>query len=544
MRNKSIQFSAFDLKTWRERFIRIVLRVASILGVIMISASFSTATNTDRVLFIVMYIILLAITLLPTGYTLRAYLLLIITTIVGVNAVLAWGPWADGSLFLLSTVVMATLLLDNKIDFVLLAGSILFLITLGLLSLNGVFDVRSPQAPPLDLASWGVYIADFSILGIIIISATNMLKSAFTKVVTQMQTAFEALDMERKNLEHKVQERTTELETRMSQLRASALTAGVIAETQEITELLNKAASLISERFEYYHVGIFILDAQRRNVYLQSASSEIGKSLIGRSFHAEPDRKNPLAVVVETNKTLITSDLDRTNFTQDPNFPLTRSRMILPLSVRGTVIGLIDIHSDQPRAFSSEEAEIIQTLADLTAISFDNARLLDETRNLLTQLESNTALQTQRTWSKFTSRHKSAYLYTPAGVRPIFARDKQTNADDLYVPVSLHGQEIGRIKLKKRKGISNEWSERERDLVEKISYQVALALENSRLVDEAQKNALRNQMVANFSTFVRETLNIEEVVRSAATELRKVFDLKEAEILISTLSPQQSEQDS
>jgi hypothetical protein len=33
---------------------------------------------------------------------------------------------------------------------------------------------------------------------------------------------------------------------------------------------------------------------------------------------------------------------------------------------------------------------------------------------------------------------------------------------------------------------------------------------------------------------VRETLDVESVVRTAATELRKVFDLKEAEILIGT----------
>ncbi len=39
-------------------------------------------------------------------------------------------------------------------------------------------------------------------------------------------------------------------------------------------------------------------------------------------------------------------------------------------------------------------------------------------------------------------------------------------------------------------------------------------------------------MIANVSTRVRETLDIESVVRTAATELRRAFDLKEAEVLI------------
>ena len=523
---------AFDLKEWREQFIRIVLRIASILGIVMIGVSFPTASFTDRILFISLYLILLGITLLPTSYIYRAYLLLAMIGVVGVNAIAAWGPWADGSIFLLTTVVLGSLLLDNRTDIVVLVSSFLFILIFALLDLQGSLSLAAPNAPKTSLATWGIYIVDYVIAGVIITTAANMLKSAFSNVASQMLIAFQSLSVERQNLEEKVQERTAELETRMTQLRASTLTARAIAETQELSELLINAANLIAERFEYYHVGIFILDEQKRNAYLQASSSEIGNSMLGQLFRIEPDRKNPLSTAIETNRVLITSDLDKSNFVRDPNFPITRSRMIIPLSVRGNQIGIIDIHSDQPRAFSSEDAEILQTLADLTAISFDNVRLLAETRNLLSQLEASTAIQTQRTWTKFTSRQKSAYQYTPAGVRPIFSQEKVSGSDGLYMPIVLHGQEIGRIKLKKRKGTASEWSERERDLVEKISNQVALALENSRLVDEAQKNALRNQMIASFSTNVRETLDVDAVIRTAATELRKVFDLKEAEIVI------------
>jgi len=71
---------------------------------------------------------------------------------------------------------------------------------------------------------------------------------------------------------------------------------------------------------------------------------------------------------------------------------------------------------------------------------------------------------------------------------------------------------------------------------------VALALENSRLVDEAQKNALRNQMIASFSSYVRETLDVDAVIQTAATELRKVFDLKEAEIFIGASTTKQTDE--
>lgn len=535
--NNNLSISRFDLKEWREQFIRLVLRLASILGIFLIAGTFPTASFTDKILFFSLYIILLSATLLPTPYLLRAYLLLAIITAIGVNAILSWGPWADGTVFLLASVVLASLLLDNRTDIVLLIATSIFLVSIALLTQQNIFQLTAPDVPATSIGSWIVFATDYTVIGIVIVMAANMLKRTFSKIADQMQNTFDALNLERQNLENKVQERTGELEIRMSQLRASTLTARAIAETQEITELLKNAVNLIAERFEYYHVGIFILDEQRRNAYLQSSSSEAGTSLIGQMFRLDSDRKNPLTTAIEGKRVVIITDLDRSNFVRDPNFPLTRSRMIMPLSVRGKELGALDIHSDQPNVFTTEDAEILQTLADLTAISFDNARLLEETRNLISQLETNTSLQTQRTWTKFTSRQKSAYQYTPAGVRPIFSQEKTKEADGLHAPIILHGQEIGRIKLKKRKGISDNWTERERDLVKKISNQVALALENSRLVDEAQKNALRNQMIASFSSYVRETLDVDAVIQTAATELRKVFDLKEAEIFIGTSNP-------
>jgi GAF domain-containing protein len=119
----------------------------------------------------------------------------------------------------------------------------------------------------------------------------------------------------------------------------------------------------------------------------------------------------------------------------------------------------------------------------------------------------------------------------------VFSSDKQQDGSGLLVPLVLHGQKIGVIKLK-RKGSSAEWSERERILLAKIADQISLALENSRLVDESQKNAMRDQMIASISTQIRETLDIESVIRTATSELRRVFDLKEAEIVVGS---QQSE---
>jgi len=530
----SIDSDTLNYKGWREQFILTILRISCVAGLALISFSYSTATANDRILFIGLYVILLAASILPVPYNIRAYALLAMSFTIGLNALLAWGPWIDGSLFLLLFVVLSALLLENKADILALIVSIAAIAIIATLQQLGLYQLTGTNAPVTQIADWGVYSVDFLTAGIIIIIAIRMFNNGFAKVLQQMQSAIDLISSERAQLEKKVQERTEEIEARTSQLRSSTTVARIVAEKKDIDDLMDSAVNLTSEQFGYYHVGLYLLDEGKRNTFLQAASSEVGKQLIGQGFRIEPDRRNALYLVVEQNRSHITSDVGNTNFIRDENFPRTRSRMMLPLAVRGEVIGILDLHSTQIQAFTLQDSEILQTLADLIAISIDNVRLLTETKILLSQLEASSAIQTQQTWSKITSRHTPAYQYTPAGVRPIFSSTKKGTNDGIRIPLLLNGQKIGAIKLL-RKGNSAAWSERERNLIEKIAEQVSLALENSRLVDEAQKSALRDQMIANISSRVRETLDVDSVVRTAATELRRVFDLKEAEISIGTL---------
>lgn len=527
----SLFVSQFNYADWRERFILIILQIACVFIIPVIVLSFPTASISDRFLFIGLYMGLVAITVLPVPYSIRAVVLLLMPFAVGVNAILSWGPWADGNIFLLACITLASLLIDRRVDIVALFASTIFIIALATLQQIGIYQFSASAVPATSLADWFTYCVDLLIIGIILIVALGQFKNAFAQVIKDMQLAFDALTAERMQLEENVLKRTDELEAQTTQLRTASTVAKAMAEIQNISELLDSVTKLTSEKFGFYHVGLYILDEQKRTAFLQAASSAAGKQLIGQAFRVESDRRNLINRVVTQNRHIIISDSDGTNFIQDTNFPLTRSHMLLPLAVRGNILGILDIHSEQPQVFSNQDAEILQSLADLVAISFDNARLINETKSLVSQLEMNTNVQTERTWKKLTSRQRPAYQYTPAGVRPVFSTNKKDSDDGLHIPLVLHGQKIGLIKLK-RKGEASHWSEKERVLVEKIADQIALALENSRLVDEAQKNALRDQMIANVSTRVRETLDIESVVRTAATELRRAFDLKEAEVLI------------
>ncbi len=515
---------------WRDLIILTILRILCVLGAAYILVSFRTSARADLVLFISLYILLLAITLFKIPYSIRAVGLLILVFTVGTNSILASGPWLDGSIYFIAFITLSALLFDQRVDIFALIISMAALTLIAALEQLGLHQLKNQNLPVTTFTNWAVVIFDLSIVGAVLIYAMGQFKGNLLRIVQEISNSMNVLTTEHAQLEHRVIERTEELGILSVQLRSSASITKTIAEIQNISELMDSATSLMSDQFGYYHVGLYLLDDRNKLAFLQASSSSIGKQLVGQGFRIERDRRNIFNLVIEQKRANITSDANE-YFLADSNFPLTRSRLMTPLVIRGNVIGVLDFHSDQQQSFNTQDTEVLSILTDLVAVSIDNLRLINETKNLAYDLENTTSLQTHEKWAKFTSRNKPAYQFTPAGVRPLFSNNNLEIDGGLQIPLTLHGQNIGGILLK-RKGNEASWSDRERLLVEKIANQAALALENSRLVEEAQNNAIRNQVISNVSVRIRETLDIESVIHTATTELRRVFDLKEAEISI------------
>jgi hypothetical protein len=60
--------------------------------------------------------------------------------------------------------------------------------------------------------------------------------------------------------------------------------------------------------------------------------------------------------------------------------------------------------------------------------------------------------------------------------------------------------------------------------------QLETALDSARLYEETQVQAQNERMISEISSQMRETLDIESVLQTAARELRRVLNLAEVEI--------------
>src|SRR5574341_44929 len=334
------------------------------------------------------------------------------------------------------------------------------------------------------------------------------------------------------DLGRRVIERTSELESKTNQLRASSYIARQIIEIRDVQTLLARVVQLISEQLGFYHVGAFLLDEQRRIAFLQAASSVEGQKMLERGYHVQIDEKNIIGRAAERRKFFIFTDTGSSALlTKYPELPLTRSELAIPLIVQGRVLGVLDIHSDKPQAFGSDEAEILQALADQVATSIENVRLLSEAQAFVGQLETLTTQQTRMSWQEYLRRRNLAYQYTPAGIRQITPGTSSSKSKTaLRIPLQLRGQEIGTITVQRKEG--SDWQGAERELAEKIATQIALALDNNRLLEDSRRRAVQEQTVSEIAARLSRSLDVDSLLQTAVRELSALPEVAEVSVYI------------
>jgi GAF domain-containing protein len=215
-------------------------------------------------------------------------------------------------------------------------------------------------------------------------------------------------------------------------------------------------------------------------------------------------------------------------FFNNPDLPMTRSELALPLLIRNRVVGVLDIQSDVPQAFSVDDIDVLQTMADQVAVAIENARLLDESQAALLQLEALTAFRTRDAWNQKLQGKGRFFTYTPLGLR---AEKPSGNTEDgPAIPITLRGQKIGKISIT-RKG-DTQINKIDEDLISEVAIQAGLAIDNIRLLEEATQRAKQEQMVGKLATRFSQSLDIDTLLQTAAREIGQLPDVSEVSVFI------------
>lgn len=355
------------------------------------------------------------------------------------------------------------------------------------------------------------------------------------------------------NLEQTVSERTRVLERRAKYLETTSQISSAITSIYDVDNLLNTVTHLISENFGFYHVGVFIVDSQREYAVLRAANSEGGWKMLAREHKLRIGDQGIVGYVTGVGEPRIQQQVtgeDSIHF-RNPDLPLTKSEMALPLKSGNLIIGALDVQSTEEQAFTEEDVYVLQFLADSVAVAIQNTRLVQQLQERLETEKRIFGDMTREAWSSMLSRSSFIPAFRSDGSgtfatnNPLTKTGQQAlsqgktitgspgEAQDSYpiaVPVQVRGAEtIAVIETQKPKS-AGPWTKEEITILESVGADLGIALENARLVEETQKKAHRDRIAAELASKIWASSDVENILQTAVRELGSALQVSRGTI--------------
>jgi PAS domain S-box-containing protein len=103
----------------------------------------------------------------------------------------------------------------------------------------------------------------------------------------------------------------------------------------------------------------------------------------------------------------------------------------------------------------------------------------------------------------------------------------------IVAPITLRGQVIGTFSLQDIDP-NRHWTDEEKALLETVSEQLALTIENLRLFDDTQKRATREQLTRQITDRMRAAPDVDSIIQTGLAELAKALNVSRAYVKLTT----------
>lgn len=367
----------------------------------------------------------------------------------------------------------------------------------------------------------------FLAIGLSLQTTLNRLKNVAAKAreneYQQIVANRDLLEL-KKTLEARVDERTFDLEKRAAQLETISKVARSISSIQDLERLLPAVTMVVSEQFGFYHAGIFLLDERAEFAVLEAANSEGGQRMLKRGHRLRLGATGIVGYVAAQGEPRIALDVgaDAVYF-NNPDLPNTRSEVALPLKAGNNIIGVLDVQSTETNAFKTEDVDVLNILANQIAIAIENARLFSQTRKALAESQSIYDEYIKREWSRF-GRRVGTIGFAYDGIRtvPISNTAASDEPGTTTIPVKIRGMIVGSLQIRSNNQ-SRQWSQDELNLVRGAAERAGLAIENVRLLDEAQRRAAKERTIGEISSRIAASIDMNDIMQTAVEELGRAL---------------------
>lgn len=311
-------------------------------------------------------------------------------------------------------------------------------------------------------------------------------------------------------------------ETRRAAQRRSIIdVSSQLTQQQGFSQVLANATEGVRLAFGYERVTLGLVEGEEVVVRSSSASPSLRPTRLGTSL---PRGQGVLGRAVLQNAPLLIPDLSADRLARHgivPGEPL--SVLAVPLVSRGRTIGALAVEGQEPASLTEDDVEVIQTLAGLLAVALENARLFEQTEESLRQVDALYRQQTEEAWQELLAARmagsvKTHFEYAQKGKE----REGAYQGPGLQAPIALRGETIGTLDIETPQSV-REWSEDDREVLQAVADEVAVALEQARLMEEVHRRATQLRTAAEIARDATSLLDLDTLLRRAINLIRDRF---------------------
>ena len=224
------------------------------------------------------------------------------------------------------------------------------------------------------------------------------------------------------------------------------------------------------------------------------------------------------------------------------------ARVLLPLEFSDQIGGTLNLLSSQLNAYTETDLPMLQQVANQIAQALERTRLLETTRAARDEVAATHRSYLREGWEAYLQKEQAlrqtTFIYeqgrvaTAAGfavpemqaaIQGDVATVEEKGRSGLVIPITVRGQVLGVLGFDDPQG---HWrcSDEQLTLIQAVTRQLGEVLENARLIEATQSQASRERLVAEVSSTMSTSLELDAVLRTAAAELCEALGLAEVEV--------------
>lgn len=378
---------------------------------------------------------------------------------------------------------------------------------------------------------------------------------------------------------------------RAVQLETAAEIARDISGSLNLDELLIKAVNFIRERFNFYHAAIFLLDLPGEFAVVREATGEAGAQFKRAGYKMAVGSRSIVGYVSSRGEQLVVNDTAKdATYYANPLLPDTRAEAAIPLKVGERILGVLDVQSIIPFAFTDDNLRSLQILADQMAVAVVNSELFAETQEHLSQhrllhhitttaasgttleeaLESAvsglqvtlggdrvTILLADKNRKELEVKASIGYSNditkgnVPFGTgvtgwvamhrRPLRVNDvtedsryievSSNTRSELAVPLIYRNELLGVLNVESEQ--LDAYTENDEEMLGTLGGSLAAVIANARLLEQIRAQAERERLIYEVTSKIRRSTDIESILTTTASELTRIVGARRTQISFS-----------